>query len=88
MVGGWSVRRYFLRTAGGDKVLFGRFDGWWLVGSTVLFEYRWWRKSSIWSVWWLMTQTFAKNVFLAHLAKTSYEFPKKIVCVDFETTTN
>jgi hypothetical protein len=27
MVGGWSVRRYFLSTAGGEKVLFGRFDG-------------------------------------------------------------
>jgi hypothetical protein len=34
-----------------------------------------------------MTQTFAKKVFLAHLAKKSHNFPEKIVCVDFEFST-
>jgi hypothetical protein len=35
-----------------------------------------------------MTQTFAKRVALADLAKKSNGFPEKIVCVDFENTTN
>jgi hypothetical protein len=35
-----------------------------------------------------MSPTSAKMVFLAHLAKKSDGFPEKIVCVDFETTTN
>jgi hypothetical protein len=35
-----------------------------------------------------MGLTFAKKAFLAHLAKKSNGFPEKIVCVDFETTSN
>jgi hypothetical protein len=35
-----------------------------------------------------MTQTFAKQVVLAHLAKKSNGFQEKIVCVGFEIATN
>jgi hypothetical protein len=35
-----------------------------------------------------MTPTFAKKAILSHLAKTSNGFPEKIVCVDFENTSN
>jgi hypothetical protein len=35
-----------------------------------------------------MTLTFAKKVFLAHLAEKSNGFPEKIVCVDFEDKAN
>jgi hypothetical protein len=35
-----------------------------------------------------MSQTFAKQVVLAHLAKKSNGFQEKIVCVDFEDTSN
>jgi hypothetical protein len=35
-----------------------------------------------------MTPTFAKKAVLAHLAKQSNGVPEKIVCVDFEMTTN